>query len=279
MGIFEGDGGALAVFIAAIVGAGVTGGLLAGLLGVGGGIVIVPVLYHILASFGVDEGLRMKIAVATSLATIIATSAISIRSHRKRDAIDVPLLKSWGVPIFIGVVIGTIFGGYADGRILAAVFATVAMAVALQMAFKKDGAKVRDGFPNRVVKAVSGFVVGSISALMGIGGGTLSVPILTAYGFDIRRAVGTAAAIGFIIAIPGTIGYALSGLGEEDLPPFSIGYLNVAAALALVPLTMAFAPLGARLAHSIPRRALQLCFAFFLAITAIRMFYDLYQSL
>ncbi|TKT69200.1 sulfite exporter TauE/SafE family protein [Aquamicrobium sp. LC103] len=279
MGIFEGDVGALAIFLAGIVAAGVTGGLLAGLLGVGGGIVIVPVLYHILASFGVDEGLRMKIAVATSLSTIIATSAMSIRSHRKRDAIDVSLLKSWGVPIFVGVVTGTIFGGYADGRILTAVFATVALAVSLQMAFKKDGAKLRDGFPSRIIKAVLGFFVGSISALMGIGGGTLSVPILTAYGFDIRRAVGTAAAIGFIIAIPGTIGYVLSGLGEPDLPPFSIGYLNVAGALALVPLTMAFAPLGARLAHSIPRRALQLCFAFFLAITAVRMFYDLYLSL
>lgn len=279
MGIFGSDGGMMVMFIATIIAAGVVGGLLAGLLGVGGGIVIVPVLYHILASFDVDEGLRMKIAVATSLATIIATSAVSIRSHRKRDAIDVSLLKSWGFPIFVGVVVGTIFGGHADGRILTAVFATVAMAVALQMAFKTDGAKLRDGFPNHVVKGVSGFFVGSISALMGIGGGTLSVPILTAYGYDIRRAVGTAAAIGFIIAIPGTIGYALSGLGEPDLPPFSLGYLNLAAALALVPLTMAFAPLGARLAHSIPRRALQLCFAFFLAITAVRMFYDLYLSL
>lgn len=221
----------------------------------------------------------MKIAVATSLATIIATSAVSIRSHRKRDAIDVSLLKTWGVPIFIGVIVGTILGGWVDGRFLTAVFATVALIVALQMVLRSDGAKVRNGFPNGIIKGALGFVVGTVSSLMGIGGGTLSVPILTAYGYDIRRAVGTAAALGFIIAIPGTIGYVLSGIGEEDLPPFSIGYLNLAAAMALVPLTMLFAPLGARLAHSIPRRALQLCFGFFLAITAARMFYDLYQSL
>lgn len=279
MGIFESDAGTILIFFAGIVGAGIVGGLLAGLLGVGGGIIIVPVLYNLLASLGVGEGVRMKVAVATSLSTIIATSAISVSSHYKRGAIDVPLLRSWGAPIFAGVVLGTIFGGYADGRILTGVFATVALAVSARMFLHDEGTKVSDGFPNAVVKGVSGLFVGSISALMGIGGGTLSVPILTAYGFDIRRAVGTASAIGFIIAIPGTIGYVLSGIGVSDLPPFSVGYLNVAAALALVPLTTAFAPTGARLAHSIPRRRLQLCFAIFLGITAARMFYDLYQSL
>lgn len=275
MAEFGADPGMLGLWIGAMVFAGILGGLLAGLLGVGGGIVIVPVLYHVLAGFGVDETLRMKVAVATSLATIIATSAVSVRSHHRRGAIDFALLKTWGIPIFIGVVIGSLIGGSVDGRVLTLVFAVVALFVAANMLLRKEGAKISDGFPNRIVAAISGLFVGVISAMMGIGGGTLSVPILSAFGFDIRRAVGTAAAIGFIIAIPGTIGYVLTGLGVPGRPPFSLGYLNLAAAAALVPLTMATAPLGAKLAHTMPRRALQLCFAVFLGLTSLRMFMDL----
>ncbi|KAA0969591.1 sulfite exporter TauE/SafE family protein [Aureimonas fodinaquatilis] len=279
MGVLEGDATAIIGFVAAIILASSVGGLLAGLLGVGGGIIIVPVLYQLLALFDVEPGLRMKVAVATSLATIIATSAVSVRSHYRRGAIDTDLLKSWGVPIFIGVVLGTALGGYADGRLMTAVFAAVALVVSLRMFLVGDDAKPRDGFPNTAVKSGFGLFVGGISALMGIGGGTLSVPILTAYGFDIRRAVGTAAAIGFIIAIPGTLGYIYTGLGQSDLPPFSLGYLNLAALLAFIPLTMAMAPVGARIAHTIPRKRLQLCFAIFLGITSLRMFYDLYKSI
>ncbi|WAJ28204.1 sulfite exporter TauE/SafE family protein [Antarcticirhabdus aurantiaca] len=276
---FEADAGTIALWVASMVFAGIVGGLIAGLLGVGGGIVIVPVLYQVLAGFGVEEGLRMKVAVATSLATIIATSSVSVMSHHRRGAIDLSLLKSWSLPIFIGVIAGTAFGGTVDGRVLTGVFATVALLVAINMLLRREGVAVADGFPNRFAKISSGFFVGGVSAMMGIGGGTLSVPILTTYGFDIRRAVGTAAAIGFVIAIPGTLGYIVTGLGAEGRPPFSLGYFNAAAALALVPLTMLMAPVGARLAHSIPRRALQFCFAGFLLLTSARMFYDLYQSL
>ncbi len=278
MDLLQADPGVLLTFGAVIVAAGVVGGLLAGMLGVGGGIIIVPVLYQVLGMVDVAEAVRMKVAVATSLGTIIATSALSIRSHYARGAVDLDLLKSWGVPIFLGVVAGTAYGGVADGRILTAVFAVVALLIALQMAFTSQGGKRRDGFPNNAAKAFSGLVVGAVSALMGIGGGTLSVPILVRYGFDIRHAVGTASAIGFIIAIPATLGYMISGYGVEMLPPFSLGYFNVAAALVLVPLTMTFAPVGARIAHSIPRRALQLCFALFLGLTASSMFYDLLKS-
>lgn len=279
MGVLEGDVTTILIFVASIIVASSIGGLLAGLLGVGGGIIIVPVLYQLLAFFDVEPGLRMKIAVATSLATIIATSAVSVRSHYRRGAIDIDLLKSWGIPIFIGVVLGTALGGYADGRLMTAVFATVALVVSLRMFLLDENAKPRDGFPNSVVKSSFGFIVGGISALMGIGGGTLSVPILSHYGFDIRRAVGTAAAIGFIIAIPGTLGYIYAGLGKPGLPPLSLGYMNVAALLAFIPLTMAMAPVGARLAHTIPRKRLQICFAIFLGITSLRMFYDLYTSI
>ena len=266
-------------WVAAMVFAGVLGGFVAGLLGVGGGIVIVPVLYFILSGMNIDLGLAMKIAVATSLGTIIFTSLSSTRSHYKRDAVDFALLKSWGVPIFLGVVIGTLLGGIVDGLVLTIIFAVVALLVAANMIFRARNAALAEDFPNRVVKAISGICIGLISAMMGIGGGTLSVSILTAFGFDIRRAVGTASAIGFIIAIPGAIGYALTGLGEPDLPVGSIGYVNLIALAALVPLTMLVAPLGAKVAHVLPRKVLSYAFALFLLATAIRMFVDIYQQL
>ena len=269
------DAGTYLFWFATIGFAGVIGGLLAGLLGVGGGIVIVPVLYHIFSAVDVAEPIRMKVAVATSLATIIATSSVSIRSHYRRGAVDGALLRAWWLPILVGVVCGTVIGGAVNGRVLSLVFAVVALAVAVRMMLSREATAFYDGFPNAFATWLTGILVGLISAMMGIGGGTLSVPLLSAFGFDIRRAVGTAAAIGFIIAIPGTLGYIISGWNAPDLPPFSLGYLNWAGALVLVPLTMAMAPLGARLAHSIPRRALQVCFAVFLAASSLRMFYDL----
>ncbi|MGV6871540.1 sulfite exporter TauE/SafE family protein [Pseudochelatococcus sp. B33] len=270
-----GDWSQYLFWIAAITFAGLLGGLMAGLLGVGGGIVIVPVLYHILSAVDVAETLRMKIAVATSLATIVATSAVSVRSHYVRGAIDVGLLKSWSIPIAIGVVAGAAIGGRVDGRVLSFVFATVALFMALRMTFSGQGTRVWDDFPSRAFKWGSGMLIGLVSALMGIGGGSLSVPIMTTVGYDIRRAVGTAAAIGFIIAIPGALTYVVSGLGVPGLPPFSLGYLNWLSVLVLVPLTMAMAPVGARLAHTVPRRTLQTSFAVFLAVSSVRMFYDL----
>ena len=267
------------VWIAAMVFAGVIGGFVAGLLGVGGGIVIVPILYFVLGGIGVTDTVRMKIAVATSLATIIFTSLSSARSHYKRGAVDFTLLKSWGVPIFVGVVLGTMIGGHVDGLVLTIVFAVVALLVAINMVVRADNSALAERFPNAFVKGAAGLFVGLISAMMGIGGGTLSVPILTAFGFDIRKAVGTAAAIGFIIAIPGTIGYALAGWGEPDLPAGSVGYPNLIALIALIPLTTLIAPLGARVAHLIPRRMLSYAFAAFLGITALRMFFDIFQKL
>jgi len=266
------------VWIAAMVFAGLVGGFVAGLLGVGGGIVIVPILYFVLGGMDVDDDIRMKIAVATSLTTIIFTSLSSAGSHYRRGAVDFDLLKSWGVPIFIGVVAGTVFAGSVSGLVLTLVFATVAMLVALNMTLRANSSALRDGFPNGIVKAICGFFVGSISAMMGIGGGTLSVPILTAFGFDIRKAVGTAAAIGFIIAIPGTIGYAIAGWGDPDLPAGSLGYVNLLALVALAPLTMLIAPLGAKAAHNLPRKTLSYAFAVFLALTSIRMFIDIWQN-
>lgn len=262
-------------FVLAVAGAGVLGGLVAGLLGVGGGIVIVPVLFTLLEAVGTESGLAIKIAVATSLATIVLTSLSSARSHHKRGAVDYTLLRQWALPVPIGVVIGTLTAGFADGRLLTGTFGVVALLVALNMFLRRGNEPVRSGFPNATIRSLSGGVVGLFSAMMGIGGGTLSVPILTAFGFDMRKAVGTASAIGFFIAIPGTIGYVIVGWGMPALPPLSLGYVNLIAFAAIAPLTMAFAPVGARIAHTIPQQGLRVAFGVFLLATAIRMFWSL----
>ncbi|WP_417835541.1 sulfite exporter TauE/SafE family protein [Thalassospira tepidiphila] len=270
--------GAMSLYLvwgAAMLFAGVLGGIMAGLLGVGGGIVIVPVLYHFLTTMSVDESLRMQVAVATSLTTIIATAISSTRSHYKKGSVDTALLKHWGPAIIVGVILGTAIGGLADGRVLTIVFAVVALIVAGNMILVKDREANETRNPPKSVWAVLGVIAGSLSAMMGIGGGTICVPVLNFLGYDIRRAVGTSAAIGLIIALPGTIGYAMSGIGVDGRPPFSIGYVNVLAAALLIPMTVLCAPIGARIAHTIPRRALRMCFGLFLAITSARMFYDL----
>jgi uncharacterized membrane protein YfcA len=275
--MFEMDG-AMSLYLvwgAAMLFAGVVGGIMAGLLGVGGGIVIVPVLYHFLTTMGVDESLRMQVAVATSLTTIIATAISSTRSHYKKGSVDTALLKHWGPAIIVGVILGTTIGGLADGRVLTIVFAVVALIVAGNMILVKDRETNEAKNPPKSVWAVLGVIAGSLSAMMGIGGGTICVPVLNFLGYDIRRAVGTSAAIGLIIALPGTIGYAMSGIGVDGRPPFSLGYVNILAAALLTPMTVLCAPIGARIAHTIPRRALRMCFGLFLAITSARMFYDL----
>jgi uncharacterized membrane protein YfcA len=261
------------VFAMAVTG--IAAGFVAGLLGVGGGIIIVPVLDLVLGVFGVDPSIRMKIAVATSLATIILTSVSSARSHYKKGAIDFGILKSWGPMIFAGVIVGTLIAGLVDGRVLSLVFATVALLVAANMILRAQSHALMAGFPNAAVKGGLGIVVGTISAMMGIGGGTLSVPILTAFGTDIRRAVATGAAIGFVIAIPGTIGYIIAGWNAEGLPPGSLGYVNLLAFICIVPLSMLAAPWGAKVAHSIDRKYLSYGFGVFLVATSIKMFWSL----
>jgi len=275
METFHADPGFLLLFSGALLVTGLIAGVLAGLLGVGGGIVIVPVLFNIFLWLGIDESIRMHLAVGTSLATIIPTSIMSARSHFKRGGIDVDLLKSWGPAIFIGVLAGTYFGGNARGEVLTAIFASVALFVAANMALRKEGMVLAQSLPGGIARFVMGLVVGTFSVMMGIGGGTLSVPLLTAFNFPIRRAVGTASAIGFIIAVPGSIGFILAGLGEPSLPPLSFGYANLIGFALIVPMTMLMAPVGARIAHTIPPKALRLAFAFFLLVTSVRMFLSL----
>lgn len=263
-------------FAAALLVTGAIAGILAGLLGVGGGIVIVPVLFLLFPLLGVDPLVVMHLAVGTSLATIIPTSIISARSHHKRGGVDVALLKSWGPTIFIGVLIGGAFAAVVKGEVLTIIFAFIITFVAIKMIRRKEGVTLGDHLPTNYLRYVYGLIIGGFSVIMGIGGGTFSVTILTAYGYPIRRAVGTASAIGLIIALPGSITFILSGLGNPALPAGSLGYANLAGFALIVPTTMLMAPVGAKIAHTINPSILTKVFALFLLVTALRMFYSVF---
>lgn len=265
----------LALLAAIAAGSGVVGGVLAGLLGVGGGIVIVPALYLALSMAGMDPALTMQMAVGTSLATIVFTSLSSGYGHYRRGAIDMALLRLWAPSILVGVVVGGILGGLVSGYVLIAVFAAVAFLVALDMILRRPGDGPAARSFSRPVWAGLGVVAGAVSAMMGIGGGTVCVPLLNFLGYDIRRAVGTSAAIGFVIGLPGALIYMITGFGAEGLPPGSVGYVNLLAAAVIIPLSTSFARVGVSLAHSIPRRALRLAFGVFLLLTSFRMILDL----
>jgi uncharacterized membrane protein YfcA len=258
-----------------LLAAGVFTGITAGLLGVGGGIIIVPVLFHLLTDLGIGEDVRMHVAVGTSLATIIATSIVSLRAHRKRGNVDSTLIKAWGPAIFVGVLAGTALASAVRGPVLIAVFATVALVVALYMAFWNPLHVFSQTLPGGAGKHAMAGTIGMISSMMGIGGGTLGVPVLTLFGFPIHRAVGSAAALGLIIGIPGTLAFVASGWDAAGRPPYSVGYVNLLALAMILPTSMCFAPFGARAAHSLNPRRLRQVFALFLALTAGRMFYSI----
>ncbi|MBA4194409.1 MAG: hypothetical protein C0451_07580 [Comamonadaceae bacterium] len=262
----------LAVALAAT---GLVAGVMAGLLGVGGGIVIVPVLYHLFTLLGIDESVRMHVTVGTSLATIIPTSIMSSRAHRRKGSLNMDLIRSLMPGVVVGVALGSVASRFLDGSVLTAVFACVALLVALNMAFKRDGFAVADGLPGRAGTALLGGGIGGISTLMGIGGGTLSVPLLNALKVPMHTAVGTGAMLGMVISIPGALAFVVNGLDVPMRPPFSLGYVNLLGFALIVPATMATTGWGATLAHRIDARRLRQVFAAFLALTSLRMFYGL----
>lgn len=259
----------------ALLATGLVAGVLAGLLGVGGGIVIVPVLYHLFTLLGVDESVRMHAAVGTSLATIIPTSIMSSRAHRKRGSLDMALIKRLMPSVVVGVIVGSVASRFLSGASLTAVFASVALLVAVNMAFKREGFALADDLPGTAGTALLGSGIGGISTLMGIGGGTLSVPILNALRVPMHTAVGTGAMLGMVISFPGALAFLLNGLDVPLRPPFSLGYVNLLGFALIVPATLATTGWGAKLAHAINAKRLRQVFALFLALTAARMFYGL----
>lgn len=267
-------GGDLGTLALGLVIAGVVSGLVAGMLGVGGGIVVVPVMYQVLAAMNVPEDLRMHVAVGTSLATIIPTSVSSLRAHNRRGAVDWALLKRWAGPMLIGVIAGSVLAGYARGQTLTLIFGLVALPFAANMAFGKESWRLSDHLPGGAGGAALPFGIGGVSTMMGIGGGLLGVTSMTLCGVPIHRAVGTASVFGAIISIPGTIGAIISGWGAHGLPPYSLGYANLLGFLLIAPVSFFVAPAGAAVAHMTDKNRLRKVFALFIAITAGKMLWD-----
>jgi len=257
--------------IVAMILTGAVAGVLAGLLGIGGGIVIVPALEAALAIVGVDASVRMHIAVATSLATIIPTSISSASAHYRRGAIDTDVVRYWSPFILLGAVVGIVIAANVTGQVLAAIFAVVALSVAINMMRPSQEKTIWSEVPHGATGLAIPTGIGTISTLMGIGGGSMSVPAMTLMSKPIHVAVGTSALLGLVIAVPATAGYVIAGWNNELLPEWSLGYVSLVGFAAITPATVLFAPLGAKLAHALSRRWLSLLFGFFLFVVAIRM--------
>ncbi|MDJ0928509.1 MAG: sulfite exporter TauE/SafE family protein [Gammaproteobacteria bacterium] len=253
---------------------GVLAGILAGLLGVGGGIVIVPMLYYLFSYLEIDETVRMHLAVGTSLATIIVTSIRSVRAHQSRGSFDRAIFRRWTPGLVAGVLLGTWIATLSSFDILVIVFACVALAVAAQMGFGQEKEPASHGTLTGALAWPITLVIGGLSAMMGIGGGAMSVPAMSWFGVPIHRAVGTSAGFGLVIAIPGTLGFIVGGWGQPALPPGSLGYVNLIGFALIVPATILTAPVGARLAHALNPAPLRRAFALFLGITALKMLGD-----
>lgn len=257
---------------AAMLLTGAVGGVLAGLLGIGGGIVIVPVMEAALAFVGVDEAIRMHVAVATSLATIIPTSIASARAHHRRGAVDLALVRRWAVFVLAGALAGSVIATQVHGRVLSGIFATMAIIIAIKLILPLDGRTLTREVPGGwFVKAIP-VAIGAISSMMGIGGGTLSVATLTLFNQPIHRAVGTAALFGLLISLPGTLGFVIGGLDDVRVPPGNLGYVSLIGFALIAPATWLAAPLGATIAHGLSARRLSLAFGLFLLLVSVRMF-------
>lgn len=254
-------------------------GFLAGLLGIGGGLVIVPGLYFVFTTLGYDAATNMHVAVGTSLAIIIGTGLSSARAHYKRGSVRLDLVKNIGGGMVIGVVIGTLIAYQVSGLWLQIFFAITLVILAVMMRLNPEKIKFYDEVPPQPVPAIAGSIIGVICTLMGIGGAALNVPYMTMNNVSIHRAIGTSSALGLLIAVPGAVGFAIIGLmGAGNLPPFSFGYINLAALAVIIPVTVLVAPLGVATAHKLSIQKLRGAFSIFMIIIALRMIYEVYRA-
>jgi uncharacterized membrane protein YfcA len=267
--------GELVMLGVALMAAGLVAGFLAGLLGIGGGGVLVPVLYEVFGFLDVDPAVRMHMALGTTLAVILPTALKSFSAHRARGAVDVDLLKRVAPWVIAGVIAGVLIAKVSSGATLKWVWAIAAGLVAIKMALGREDWRLGDHLPGRPWPEIAAAAVGLLSTLMSIGGATFVVPMLTLYGFAILPAVATASGVGPMIALPGVLGYAWAGWGADHLPPLSVGYVNLLGLAIIAPVSVYAAPFGVRLAHNIPRRKLELAFAAFLGCVSARFLFDL----
>ena len=250
-------------------------GFMAGLLGVGGGIIMVPALYYAFSVLDFDITTRMHLSVGTSLAIIIPTSIISTKTHSEYNAVDFKMVKSFGLFILCGVIAGTFLAVNLKTPALVLFFAFFAFLVGLFFIFLRENLMNNPKTISDVVKKITGIVIGFISVPLGIGGGSLMVPFMRTFGYDIRKSIGTAAAVGFLIAVSGAITMSISGkmIGNVNAP-FSFGYINLMGFLVFVPVTTVMARIGAKAVHKIDKKLLSKIFGIFLICVSIRSFFE-----
>lgn len=260
-------------FVAALGLGGIVAGLAAGLFGIGGGAIIVPLLYFLLSALGYEET-AMHAAVSTSLATIIATSVRSVLAHNKHGAVDWSVIRSWSPWIMIGAAAGMGVAAYISARALTAIFGTLAFLLAAQLFFGRPSWRLADDLPEGAARAGLGGGIGGLSALMGIGGGTFGVSLMTLYGRPMHQAVGTGAGFGVAIGLPAALAAMALGWNVEGLAPLSLGYVNLLAFGLIAVCTVTMAPVGARLAHALDAEKLKRLFALLLVVVAGRMLWN-----
>ncbi len=260
--------------IIALLAGGIAMGVISGLLGIGGGGVLVPVLYEVFGYVGIADEVRMHLSIGTALVVMVPTSLRSFQAHRKRGSVDIKIVRSLALPVILGVLVGILTARYSSQFALKMVWVVCATIMSLRLFFARDHWRLGDEVPEGIGVKIYGWLVGLISTLMSIGGGVFISSMMTLYGRGIHQAVGTSSGFGPLIAIPGAIGFAWAGYGAANLPPGSLGYVSLIGAGIVIPASVAAAPLGARLAHGISKRTLELTFASFLALIAIRFFFS-----
>ena len=256
---------------ALIIIAGVVTGILAGLFGIGGGALIVPVLYEVFRVLGVPDEVRFQLCVGTSIAIIVPTNVLSFITHRGKGAVMMGVVRAWALPAIAGVAVGSSMAAFAPGSVLKIAFVVIAGVIAGKLLFGRDSWRIADDLPGHTGMIGYGFCIGLASSLMGISGGSVANMIMTLHGKSIHSAVATSAGLGVPITVVGTIGYILAGLPQQPLlPPFSIGFVSLIGFALMAPVASFTAPYGARLAHALSKRRLEIAFGCFLLLASVR---------
>ena len=269
------NSGELINLLAVLAVAAAVAGFMAGLLGVGGGIIMVPALYYAFTVLDFDIVTRMHLSVGTSLAIIIPTSIISTKTHMEYDAVDFKMVKSFGIFILLGVIAGTFLAVNLKTPALVLFFSVFAFIVGLFFIFVREKLMENPKKISDLIKNISGVIIGFISVPLGIGGGSLMVPFMRTFGYDIRKSIGTAAAVGFLIALSGTITMITGGKIIDNVnTPYSVGYINLLGFIVFVPVTMIMARIGAKAVYKIDKKLLSKIFGTFLILVSIRSFFE-----
>jgi uncharacterized membrane protein YfcA len=261
----------------AVVIGGVITGILAGLFGIGGGAVIVPVLYEVFGVLAVPDAVRMQLCVGTSIAIILPTTVRSYLTHRQKGLVIPQVIRLWTIPAVLGVICGSVIAAFAPPAVFKIAFVLIAGFIATKFLFAGDRWNLGTELPGPLPMTAYGFVIGLAGSLMGVSGGSLSNIVLTLYGKPIHNAVATSAGLGVPITIVGTLGYILAGLPQQALlPPLSLGFVSLIGVAVMAPVSSLTAPYGARLAHRLSRRALEIAFSSFLLLVSARFLVSLF---